>query len=365
MTLSMPTGFARLRPWQARGILLLALATTAMLVAITISPLRSGFADAPSRGAGDIDLYRAEVDRVHRGESYYAAAETELRLRGYPTRSIFNWRMPLPVWLIGVLPNPIWSKVLLGAAALAVLLLSFGLLVSEGNVTTGNAGVLLLVGALMPCIQGDLFVMPEIWSGVFIALSLALYARGNSGMAIAAGLGALAVRELAAPYCLLCLFIALRYRRWTELLMWLTGLAVYGLYLALHLSQVLPRIRPDDIAHSQSWLCYGGAPFVISVLQMNVFLLLLPQWVTAIYFVCAMLGFASWVTPSGQRIGTTAALFVIAFAFVGQPFNQYWGSIIAPLFCLGAARFPSALSDLSAAARGLTPLDIELDALEV
>lgn len=365
MAVSIPTGFARLQPWQARLVLIAAAATAAFLVGITLSPWRSGFADAPHRGPGDVELYRAEVERVHHGQGYYAAAESELRARGYPTRSIFNWRMPLPVWLIGALPSLTWGKGLLGIAALGVLWGSFTLLVREGTLGVGNLGVLLLVGALWPCVEGHLFVMPEVWSGVLLALSLTAYARDSALLGVAAGVGALALRELAAPYCLICCGLALRRRQWLELALWLSGFVIYGLYLVLHLAQVLPRIRPDDLAHAQSWLCYGGAPFVISAAQMNMFLLMLPQWVTALYLVCALLGFASWDTLSGQRIGLTAAAYLITFCFVGQPFNQYWGSMIAPLLCLGAARFPSALADLSAAARGPGGLAIEPDALEM
>ncbi len=77
---------------------------------------------------------------------------------------------------------------------------------------------------------------------------------------------------------------------------------------------------------------------MISTVQMNVFLLLLPQWVTAIYLAVALLGFLRWSTCAGTRIGLTAVMYVVAFSVLGQPFNQYWGSLIAPLFCFGAAR---------------------------
>ena len=86
-----------------------------------------------------------------------------------------------------------------------------------------------------------------------------------------------------------------------------------------------PLIGPNDVAHTQGWVQFGGAGFVISTVQMNAYLLLLPQWVTAIYFALALLGFAGWTSQAGQRAGITAALYVVAFSFVGQSFNQYWG----------------------------------------
>lgn len=98
--------------------------------------------------------------------------------------------------------------------------------------------------------------------------------------------------------------------------------------------------------HRESWLRFGGAGFVISTVQMNAYLLLLPQWVTAVYFTAALIGLAGWRTPLGTRIGLTACLFIVAFAVVGQNFNQYWGSLAAPLWCFGVARFPASLGDL-------------------
>ena len=63
---------------------------------------------------------------------------------------------------------------------------------------------------------------------------------------------------------------------------------------------------------------------------MNAYLLLLPQWVTAIYLVAALVGFAGWSTPLGTRIGLAACLYLMAFAVVGQSFNQYWGCARGP-----------------------------------
>lgn len=345
------TNNSGLTPAAARLVLGLFIATTLFFVAITISPLRSGYADAPSRGPGDAELYWAEAARVHAGQSYYQAANVELRERGYPTRSIFNWRMPLPVWLIGILPDPALGQAVLGGLSLALIVLAFGLMSDEGSLREGILAVLLLSGAILPILLGHLFVMPELWSGVCIALSVAAYGAGRRKLGVASGFAALVLRELAAPYCLVCGLMALYERRWREVAVWASGLFVYIGYLAFHIAQVRPLIGVDDVAHAQGWVQFGGAGFVISTVQMNAYLLLLPQWVTAIYFALALLGFALWNSEAGQRAGITVALFVIAFSFVGQSFNQYWGSMIAPLMCLGVARSLGTLKGLWKAAR--------------
>jgi hypothetical protein len=130
----------------------------------------------------------------------------------------------------------------------------------------------------------------------------------------------------------------------------MAGVVAWGVFFAWHWTQTLPLVAPDAVAHQEGWVQFGGAPFVISTVQMTAYLLLVPQWVTALYFAAAMFGLAGWHTPWGQRTGLTVSLFVLAFGFVGQEFNQYWGSLVAPLLCFGVVRFPASLRDLWRAA---------------
>jgi len=336
---------------HARIVLSLFVFAAAFFLAITFSPLRSGFADAPDRGPSDIALYRAEAERIHAGQAYYDAAAAELAARGYPTRSIFNWRTPLPVWLAGKLPQLAMANVLLGLTGLLLALVSFRLLADEGGPNQAILVGLLLAGALLPCWLGDLVLLPELWSGVLVALSAAFFGIGRPTAGVLVGIAALIFRELAAPYCVLCMAIAAHQRRYRELALWGAGLAAYAVYFALHVAQVLPRMAPDAFAHRQGWIQFGGAGFLISTAQMNAFLLLVPQWVTAIYLALALVGAATWNTAAGRRIGLSVALYAIAFGVAGHDFNQYWGSEIAPLLCLPAARSLNALRELWNAAR--------------
>ena len=66
---SHPTGYARLTPWQARAVLAALVLVSLFCVGITLSPLAVGFADKPRRFAeGDVQLYRAKIDRVVLGK---------------------------------------------------------------------------------------------------------------------------------------------------------------------------------------------------------------------------------------------------------------------------------------------------------
>jgi len=373
---SVTTGYARLTPPRARSVLVVIVTTLGSAVAITLSPLASSNLRPHPNEAGDVALYRAEVTRIHDGEGYYPAAAAELTARGYPTRSVFNWRTPLPTWLLGKMPAAPLGKALLGGLALTLMLVAFEALTREeiaetkprpvvavGGATTGRgfmsarpvACVLLLTGPLLPTILGDLFVVPVLWAGVLIALSACAYGVNRPYLGVTCGLAAVFFRELALPYCLVCAAIACRHGRRRELAAWMLGLTAWLAFFALHWWIVSGLIPPGARAHRQGWIQIGGAGFVISTAQMNAYLLLLPQWVTAIYLVAAMVGLGGWNTPLGTRIGLTTCVFVMALAVVGQSFNQYWGSLIAPLLCFGVVRFPASLLDLcraAAASRG-------------
>jgi hypothetical protein len=342
------TDYARLTRRQARAVLAVAAILLVAGVAITLSPLASGNILARSNRPGDVPLYRAEVDRIHRGEGYYQAAAAELVARGYPTRSVFNWRMPLPVWLLGKMPTVMLGKALLGLLALALMLMAFEALArEEDNVLRRPvACALLLVGPLLPTIVGDLFVMPVLWAGVLIALSACAYGISRPWLGVTFGLAALFFRELALPYVVVCAAIAWHDGRRRELTAWTAGLLVWMAYFGLHWWRVSALIGPGAHAHKEGWIQFGGAGFVIATAQMNAFMLLLPQGAAACYLAAALVGLAGWNTPLGRRIGLTVCLFLVTFSVVGHSFNQYWGSLIAPLLCFGVARCPGSLRDL-------------------
>jgi hypothetical protein len=356
-----PSSFGRLRPAAARAVLAVAALLTIGMAAVTISPLGNNQAHQAHGRPSDVALYRAEVDRMAAGEGYYEAAGAELRARGYPTRSVFNWRMPLPLYAIGRLPSPELAKALLGGLALLAMLLTFEAFARETERAStpgsplpmtgeGIVAALLLTGPLMLCILGDLFVMPVLWAGVLIVLSIGCYGVGRPGWGVVFAIAALFVRELALPYCALGVALAWQGRRRDELLAWGVGLTAWAAYFAVHAWQVAALVGPNDVAHPHGWLRFGGLGFVLATVQINAYLLLLPQWLTALFFAAALLGLAGWDTPWGRRAALTAAIYVAAFGFVGQEFNQYWGALVAPLWCLGVARFPSAVGDLVASA---------------
>ncbi|HID76583.1 MAG TPA: hypothetical protein EYP56_11360 [Planctomycetaceae bacterium] len=349
-----PTGYARLGPRPARWVLMLLLVLAVGLVALSVSPLKINRTRKDrDDGDGDIALYLAEVERIRRGEGYYEAAAAELAPRGYPTRSVFNWRTPLPMWLLGKLPDPQLGRILLGLLACAAVVLGFEALAREQGHGLGRplmAGAL-LAGALLFCGLEDVFVAPVLWAGVLIALSVGCYGVGRRGWGVLFGVAAVFFRELALPYAVAAAGISWWEGRRRECFAWAVGLAAWSLFFLVHSLHVQPLIGPDARAHEHGWVRLLGIPFVLATVQMNAYLVLLPQWITALYFALALLGLAGWQTPLGKRVGLTACLYAAAFAAVGQEFNQYWGLLVAPLWSYGAAQAPGALRDLVRAAQ--------------
>lgn len=322
----------------------------AFCVVVTFSPLRSGYTKGPRFNAPtDIQLYQAEIDRIRGGEGYYAAAAAELRARGYPTASIFNWRTPLPMWLIGNLPQG-GGQALLAVLAGMLVLAGFVWVAGEAGLLAGAVAAVLLFGAVMPSFLGTLHVMPVLWAGVLIGLSAASYGFGRSMAGCLLGLAALFCRDLAGPYAVVCLLLAWRDGRRREAAAWLAGLAAYAGFFAWHAAQVHALLGPNELAHEEGWLRFGGAPFVISTVQMNAFLLVAPQWLAALYLVAALAGVTAWESLPGERVGYVLAVYVALFAVVGQPFNQYWGAMLAPLLALGVALAPRSFRKLGSIA---------------
>jgi hypothetical protein len=347
-----PTGYARLSPVQARWVLAAVLLVGVYLLSVRAWTL-SAMKNEPLPGRADTDLYMAVINRVHQGEGYYRVLSTELPSREYPTRSVFNWRTPLPLWVIGKLPAPALGKMLLTLLALVLACFTFEVLAREDGGLVGRSLLCmsLLVGPLLPCGLGSVFVMPELWAGVLIGLSIAAFGLKWNGWGVALGLAALFCRELALPYCVLAAGLAAMGRRRGELAAWVVGIVLWGVYLMGHWYQVQAVMPLDARAHSHGWIRWGGARFVLGTVNMNAYLLSLPAWATALYFLAAVVGFAGWNSPLGIRAGLAAAAFMGAFMIVGQEFNQYWGLLTNPILCLGVARSPQSLDELWTAAR--------------
>ncbi|CAN5323665.1 hypothetical protein BH10PLA2_BH10PLA2_38770 [soil metagenome] len=302
--------------------------------------------ETPSSGGTDIDFYETVVKRVHAGEGYYAVAAEELPKGGYPTRSVLNWRLPTYAWFFGILPWIRIGQALLIGLSLWTLYLSVRFIRRETGGLPAIAGFVWLIGAMTWCVDGKSFLTQEVWAGVLVQLSLVSLGDGHRLRGVVAAVVGLLIRELVLPYVLLCLVMSVWQRRWREVLGWVVGLGLYAAYTWYHVIQVKAHTPAEETNYPSIWLCWGGMEFVLKTVRMNQLLILAHPAIRACYFPFALLGLIGWRGETGFRILFTSLGYSAAFLALGQPFNDYWGILLAPVLSMGAALAPWAIRDL-------------------
>jgi len=349
------THYAALTRGEARAVVgLLVLAMGWFLAGAAHRVPASGH--HPSNSAsddGDVALYKSVVARVRAGEGYYDVVGSELRRRNYPVRPALNWRQPTYAWLLSRLPSPLVGNVLLGLVAFAILLVMrrwIGRSDLRGRV--GIATALMIVSTASALVTNIVF-MQESWAGFFIALSVCLFALDRWRTAVAAGLAALAFRELALLPCVVALALALHRRRWPEVTAWIVGLGLYGSLMTWHVAEITRRFLPGDLV--RSWVVLGGGTFVVSTSSWSPLFVALPNWVVALILPFVLLGLAGWRDRGAARAALVVFGYLTVFSFVGNPFNDYWGAMYTPLLPFGFMIAPDCVRDLGVALKAKPP----------
>jgi hypothetical protein len=281
---------------------------------------------------GDIVLFRAVVDRMRAGETYYATMRDELRQRGYPTASIFNWRPPATVVLMARTPAAVHLIMLvLGVIAVAGTTRLF----REQPAYAKVIAIFFVTGsAVLPLIPIDGLYLPELWAGIALLLSVVAYSLGAVRLGVGCAVAAVFARELAMPYLLACLAFAVRDRRMKEVGWYAIGLVLFSAYYIGHIVVARGFIHPGDMSHTYSWISFGGWPFVVSLAALGGWHILLPRWTGAIG---AVLVASSLWSPADRHVKVMALLYLSLFCVVGQPFNNSWGLLVGPAWGLASA----------------------------
>jgi hypothetical protein len=330
----MRTRMAELPRPLAWLVLGLTLAAMIVLVMVTMGraplvPADAGMVAAPE---GDLVSYQRIIERMRGGADYYTAAHEVLVADGYGTRSVFNWRTPAWPVLLAALPAG-WGQGLLAALALAGVLMVYRMMREDGGILVAGIAALAVAGSLGSIASPASMVFSEVAAGALILVSVAAYGNSWRVMGLVAALLALSLRELAAPYVVVCIVLAVREKRWDELPLWALGLVAYAAYFGWHWWMVSQQLGPIDRAYGDGWLQVGGLGFILATAGFNGLWSLAPLWLAAVFLPVGLLGLWAW--PKGTLALATVVVFVVLFAAVGKSFNAYWGALYTPVMMLG------------------------------
>jgi len=294
----------------------------------------------------DSVLFEAVAAKVQNGDNYYDATAYELSSQGYPTKSVFNWRMPSYVILFRVLPTLFWRRALLLVCTLIALRLACSLASSENGRFAGLAVGLVLTGDCAWQAYPQPVYFMETWSGILILISVCSIAMRRWRMGVAAGTLALLLRELALPYCGIALLLAWKRREKQEFISWCVVICVYLVLFSIHYHNVQVRLPGGETTGNLGWLVFGGMRFVLETCSMAYFLMVLPHWCVALYLPLSLLGLFGWRSRDFALIKLTATAYILLFLCIGIPVNYYWGWMYTPTLAFGTALSPFAVRDL-------------------
>ena len=350
MTLSSPAPgrFAHVSRPAAVAVLMLLAAFIALGFAFPAPRLANA---GPGGQSINVPLYAGIVAKVRAGQPYEQTAVAAQRAGGFPLRPFVTVRPPALAVLMARAPDLATANLVMKGLALAVLAAwTFRLWpAARGPMWLAWTPLALFTGLAWAIPGLTLGLFHECWAGLLIALSLALRTEKRFAAAVAVGLLAALIRELAMPYLLVMAALALVERRRGEALAFGLALAASLAALAAHAWQVLSLTTPHDLA-SPGWVKFGGWAFVMATAQWNLLALLLGKGFTAVIVPLALLGAAARKDGLGLRLAALIGGYTLGFLVVGQPNDFGWGFVVAPLMAVGLTLSPLALRSLGRSA---------------
>lgn len=316
----------------------------------------NGNASADKGAVDDHDLYARIIARVANGENYYTAAATEQRLGYYPLKPFVTMRLPTLAWIEAALGH---IGVLLAAIALAAVTVfawhrRFGeYWRSTQRETKSLIPALIIFMGMIPLFWTKWQPMHEVWAGVLITLSIALYNPRKPLAAILVGFCALAIRETTLPYLFLLAAFLMWEKQWRYLLLIAVGTLLFFAALAEHAQQVAAVVRPDDLP-SPGWFKSGGLATYLLFAQETTVLRTAPV-LTALLVPFALLGWLSMKSQRGLLIFLFQIGYALIFMVIGRADNFYWGMLVAPTLIAGLLFAPSAVKAMINTIRKPTP----------
>lgn len=322
---------------RRRGLAIMLLALTVW--AIVAGSSTGGQPSKPPSGFSDIDLYRLIVRGVRQGGNYYDVAVAAQATHGYPVLPASTIRTPVLIWLLAAVGTTAAYGLLLilvGAGCVGALV-RFEVLAGSRLRWIGSLLVLALSLALIAAPSSVYF--QESWALALMLLALVSRTARRWWPCVALGLLAALMRELAAPFLVAMLAMAIVEHRRREAAAWLGAIAVFVTAYAAHMWLAHRAVESwTGLAqHSQGWVRFGGWPLVVDMVRNTTPLMIAPYWLAAAIAALALYGWMTCANTLGLRFGATCAAFMIPFMVVGRDQNVYWGLLFAPLLLPGVA----------------------------
>jgi hypothetical protein len=345
--LTAPTRYARLSRMQARVAALVMLVVLAFSLSALLTPAPPTVHHnkaARSDDRADIVLYESIVAGVRGGGNYYPVAAQAQRDGHYPLRPFVTMRLPTLAMVQATLPRLVSIALLYALALCTFCAWFFRLRPVFARTPPRIVALTLLAGGMMAFVQSELVAFHEIWAGMLIALSLAVWRPGRWIEAVALALCAVLIRETAALYLIVMGGLALVEGRRREALGWLVAILILAVAVALHAHAVAQVVTPRD-PHSQGWAGMLGFGFFVRTMTISTSLMLAPLWLSAPLVALALFGWSAWNDPTGLRAIALFAVYALLISLFGRVDTFYWGLLVAPVFLVGLAFVPDAVRE--------------------
>lgn len=274
-------------------------------------------------GMNDIELYRAVVDEVANGSSYYETSNRLHRENDFPTQPFVTVRSPVLAHFIALVGHQIAYLTLLAifnASVIAWFIRLKGLSLVERAVF-----VTILALGINLSIGGSAIYVHENWASALICLGLAV---GDDKWFIRLAIMTLAaiIRELAFPILMLLLIFKPQ-RAFT-----LAGIVTVITFYAFHAWHV--SLQPPGV-DSQGWdAMRGPSGFVSDAVTLS--MLTVAPWIGWPWITASFAGWAVYarrdVLPILWFIGVLGAISLFA-----REDNLFWVLIALPLLLAGPA----------------------------
>ncbi|MDP1026666.1 hypothetical protein Q5H91_05545 [Sphingomonas sp. KR1UV-12] len=332
-----PTRLATIGRGQARAVL-----AVLVLVLLLLGALPA--ADPAPDLTRQIGFHGAIVDRLrHGGEDYYTATAAALRGSDLPTRPFTAFPLPALATIAGQLS----AISLLGLMAPLIGLVAAAW--SRHFARPGPGRSLCFTVALAAAfgvMQSGNDLLPQLWAGLFIALSLALRRPGRWLESAAIGLAAAIVYEGAALYLAIMALAAWHDDHRREAAIWGGALLATLAVVAVHARAATDAVGTMDA--TTGWASAGPLAALDALLTTSG-LRVLPSGVAAPLFAIALAGWCAWRDPLAVRAAATVIACLVLLAFLpGTAVTT--GALVAPLVLLGLLPAIDGIRDLLRAA---------------